>query len=301
MIDANVWNFDAMKEAIGADPFADTTTKYGPDERFYTLTKDKSGNGAALIRFIPDAENKMIQKVFKINTTLFKKFDDGTSKKRFVSEFSPTTIGLPDPFQEKWQELYNAGNKEEAKLYSRGTRYITTIKVLKDPAKPENEGKIFWYEISATMKDKIQAAVNPSEQDRALGAVPKELFNPLKGNSFRLVAKIGANGLTNYDSSEVVNDITSIYNSPEEAFEEIKNNPLKLSAFLDSSFYPSYETLQNKMRWVTFQDAEVDSKPVEVQTPQKVEPEVVAVSTPVEAKTEASKSNSLEDMLKELV
>ena len=188
MIDASAFNFDAMKEVAG-DPFADkSSNRYARDERFYTLSKDKEGNGAALIRFLPDSEKGMIQKMFKINTTVSK-----NGKKRFVSEFSPTSAGLPCPFQEKWQELWNSGDKDGSKLFSRGTRYVTNIKVLKDPANPENEGKIFLYEISGAMKDKIQSAVDPSEQDRALGATPKELFNPLRGNSFRLVAKKGAN------------------------------------------------------------------------------------------------------------
>jgi len=219
-IDANQFNFDAMKEAVGVDPFAkDTNTRYAKDERFYMLSKDKDGNGAALIRFLPDANRNMIQKIFKINTTITK-----NGKKRFVSLFSPSTIGAPCPFQEKWQQLWNEGDKDEAKVYGRGTRYVTNIKVLKDPANKENEGKIFLYEISGAMKDKIQNAVDPSEQDRSLGAEPKELFNPLQGNSFRLVAKKGSNNQINYDNSEVISEVTAIYASAEEAINDIKEN-----------------------------------------------------------------------------
>ena len=211
-MDVNAFNFDAMKEAVGVDPFAQETKKYAVDERFYRLTRDKDGNGAALIRFLPDSEKNMIQKLFKINTTIVK-----NGKKRFVSEFSPSTIGLPDPFQEEWQKLWNEGNKEAAKQYGRGVKFVVNVKVLKDPRCPENEGKIFMYEMSGAMKDKIQNAVDPSEQDRALGAVPKELFNPLRGNSFRLVAKKGSNGQINYDSSEVINEVSSIYETVDEA------------------------------------------------------------------------------------
>ena len=70
MIDASAFNFDAMKQAVGIDPFAQETNKYGKDERFYVLSKDKNGNGAALIRFLPDSERSMIQKLFKVNTPL---------------------------------------------------------------------------------------------------------------------------------------------------------------------------------------------------------------------------------------
>ena len=77
-------------------------------------------------------------------------------KKRFVNELSPATIGAPCPFQEKWQELWNLGQKDESKKFGRGVRYYTNIKVIKDPANPANEGKIFLLDMSGTMKDKIQ-------------------------------------------------------------------------------------------------------------------------------------------------
>jgi hypothetical protein len=251
MIDANAFNFDALKQELGADPFAEKSNKYAKDERFYTLAKDKDGNGAALIRFLPDSEKGMIQKLFKINTTIVK-----NGKKRFVSEFSPATIGQPCPFQERWQELWNSGDKDGAKMFGRGIRYVANIKVLKDPANPENEGKIFLYEMSGAMKDKIQSAVDPSEQDRALGAQPKELFNPLRGNSFRLVARKGANGQINYDNSEVINEVTSVYDSVEQALEDIKTNTHTLSDLLKTESFMSYEELQNKMKWVTFTEQE---------------------------------------------
>ena len=273
MIDASAFNFDAMKEAVGIDPFAQETNKYAEDNRFYKLAKDKNGNGAALIRFLPDSEKGMIQKLFAINTTITK-----NGKKRFVSEYSPSSIGQPCPFQEKWQELWNAGEKDQAKLFGRGVRYITNIKVLKDPANPENEGKIFLYAMSGAMKDKIQNSVDPSEQDRALGASPKELFNPLRGNSFRLVAKKGANGQINYDSSEVINEITSIYNSVDEALNDIKSNSHKLSDLLKPEAFMTYDKLKEKMRWVTF--ADTDTAVVVPASPLQAEPAVAQVQQP---------------------
>ena len=293
MIDANAFNFDALKQELGADPFAEKSNKYAKDERFYTLAKDKDGNGAALIRFLPDSEKGMIQKLFKINTTIVK-----NGKKRFVSEFSPATIGQPCPFQERWQELWNSGDKEGAKMFGRGIRYVANIKVLKDPANPENEGKIFLYEMSGAMKDKIQSAVDPSEQDRALGAQPKELFNPLRGNSFRLVARKGANGQINYDNSEVINEVTSIYDSVEQALEDIKTNTHTLSGLLKPESFMSYEELQKKMAWVTFTEQESvapASTPVTttVAEPQPAQSEVnAAASAPAEPQSQQAQQSA---------
>lgn len=305
-IDASAFNFDAMKEALGGkDPFAQESNKYGRDERFYTLSKDKNGNGAAIIRFLPDSEKGMIQKLFSINTTITK-----NGKKRFVSEYTPSTIGLPCPFQEKWQELWNSGDKEGSKLYSRGTRFVTNIKVIKDPANPENEGKIFLYALSGKMKDKIQAAIDPSEQDRSLGATPKELFNPLRGNSFKLACSKGSNNQVNYDKSEVISDVTSIYNSVEEALEDIKTNTYKLSDLIKPEAFLSYEELQSKLKWVQFQDtdpvqpaqtsepltaevAQVEPKVSEVQPAQEPEPQVT--------KEEPKKADDLDSLLEGLI
>lgn len=278
--DANMFNFEAMKEEIGTDPFAQETNKYGKDDRFYALAKDKDGNGAAIIRFLPDSEKGMIQKLFTINTTIVK-----NGKKRFVSEFSPSSIGAPCPFQEKWQSLWNAGQKDDAKIYSRGTTFVTNIKVLKDPANPDNEGKIFLYRMSGKMKDKIQMALNPSEQDRALGASPKEMFNPLRGNSFRLVAKKGANGQINYDSSEVVSEVTSIYNSVEEALDDIKNNTHKLSDLLKPEAFMSYEELEEKLAWVQFEEG---NKPAQSGT---LTAEVASVQAP-QTEVQASQAST---------
>ena len=244
------FDFDNMVSEIGKDPFAASSDKYAEDNRFYKLGKDKDGNGGAIIRFLPDRNRNMIQQVYKINTTIEK-----NGKKRFVNELSPNTIGLPCPFQEKWQELWNLGEKDESKKFGRAVRFYTNIKVIKDPMNPANEGKIFLLDMSGTLKDKIQKLVNPSQADKDLGAVARQLFNPIKGNSFRLVSKKGTNGMINYDSSEALGDITSIYESVDAAFADIKENTHDLSEFKKPETYLTYEKLQEKLRWVTFADA----------------------------------------------
>ena len=245
----DAFNFDAMTQAVGKDPFAAQANKYAKDERFYTLTKDKDGNGAALIRFIPDIERGRIMEIFKINTTITK-----NGKKRFVNEFTPATIGQPCPFQEKWSELYNAGDIEGAKNFGRSKKFISNIKVIKDPANPENEGKIFLYEYSGAMKAKLESAQKVSDIDKGMGKVAKELFNPLKGNSFRLVAQKGSNGQINYDASEVVQEETSIYADVQAAVSDIQTNTYLLSGLIKADAFMSYDELVKKMNWVTWAD-----------------------------------------------
>ena len=246
----NSFDFDNMVQEVGQDPFAASSNKYAEDDRFYKLAKDKEGNGGAVIRFLPDRNKNMIMQVNKINTTIEK-----NGKKRFVNELSPQTIGLPCPFQEEWARLWNLGQKDESKKFGRAIRYYANIKVIKDPLNPANEGKIFLLDMSGTLKDKIQKLVSPSQADKDLGAVAKQLFNPIKGNSFRLVCRKGTNGIPSYDSSDAVAEENSIYNSMEEAFEDIKNNTHDLNDFKKPETYLSYEKLQDKLKWVTFAEA----------------------------------------------
>ena len=316
---ASAFDFDTMVSEIGKDPFAASSDKYAEDTRFYKLMKDKEGNGAALIRFLPDANRNMIQQVNKINTTIEK-----NGKKRFVNELSPATIGLPCPFQEEWARLWNEGNKEESKKFSRTIRYYANIKVIKDPANPANDGKIFILDMSGSLKDKIQKLVNPSQADKDLGAVAKQLFNPIKGNSFRLVSKKGSNGIINYDSSDALATEDSVYDSVEEAFADIKANSHDLNDFRKPETFLSYEKLQDKLKWVTFADAspsaqtvaqvasvqpiqELNSADTVVQTAQTTIQEVAQeVSEPVQTVTPAQptqevKTQSLDDMLAGLI
>ena len=263
--DTNYFDFDEMKKVTSTDPFV-ASTSYETDTRFYTLPKNENGEGSALIAFLPDPERYLIQKMNKINTTITK-----NGKKRFVSEWSPTTVNLPDPFQERWQSLYNSGNQDEARVFSRSIRYVTNIKVIKDPQKPENNGKIFLYEMSQKMCDKLQQALNPSEQDIELGANKKEIFNPLKGFVFKLVAKKGSNGIINYDSSEFVQTTNAIYQSIDDAVNDIKTNAHKLSDLVKPESFKSYDELVKKLKWVTFDDA---TTTVTVSTATQPTPEV---------------------------
>jgi hypothetical protein len=272
-----MFNWDAAADAAGVNPFSEKRT-YEKDERFYVLPKNEKKEGVAIIRLLPDAEGKKFTTMFKIGTTMEK-----NGQKRFVNEYSPASIGMPCPFQEKWAELYNSGDKEKAKLFSRGVRYIVNIKVIKDPVKPENEGKIFLYDISGSLKDKWQAALQPSETEVQLGTKPKQLFNPLKGNSIKLVAKIGANGQTNYDSTEVMAEETAIYSTPDEAIADIKANTYVISKELTApECFKSYEWLQDKLCWVTFEDASSGSTPATPATPTAVA-SVTTSSAPAQA------------------
>ena len=234
------FSWESMQAKLQPNAFGEKQgyNKKEVDTRFWTLSKDEDGNGAAIIRFLPDPDNVPFIHMIKINA-------QKGNKGFFVNEWSPQTIGKPCPFNEKFLELWSAGEKEKAKYMRRSDRFITNIKIIKDPANPENEGKIFLFDMSKTMMGMIKEAMIETEQMKALGEKPIAVFNPLEGNNFLIKSKMGENKIITYDSSKFADSSSSIYDSADEAVKDITGNAYKLSEFLEESFFLSYDELTN--------------------------------------------------------
>lgn len=245
----DIQSFDFDKLASSQEQaFGEKKADFG-DDRFYKLKRDENGNGAAIIRFLPDPNMKLMQQIFRINVN-----NQKGAERRWVSELSPQNINQPDPFHKAWADLWQAGKKEEARMFARQTRFYTNILVIKDPANPANEGKVFLLDLSQSLKLMLENAMFPSEADRALGAEPKALFNPLQGHNFKLVSSKAATGFITYEKSSVVDAVTSVFDSKEEAVTFIKENCYPLDDFLKPEAYKSYEELQEKLNYVMFHD-----------------------------------------------
>lgn len=264
---------------------------YETDSRFFQLKKDKDGNGAALIRFLPseifeNGQMSTMKVVYRYNVR-------SQTSKAFISEWSPSTIGKTDPIQEKWASLWNAGDKEGSKRYARSTRYLANIKVINHPANPEDNGKIFLLDMSKTLGEKIKGLINPPEAEKAMGVEPKNLFNPMQGGyNFMLVARVGANGFTNYDSSKVAETSSSIYNSKDEAIKDIAENCYKLSDWDKEEAYKSYNELKAMLDNI---DNPVNAEKTETTETTGVE------ESPFEATTEyAPEAKSLDELMASL-
>lgn len=285
-MNGDMFDFGNMVSKLGSNPFEEKT-KWASDNRFYTLPKNEKGEGSAVIAFLPDPERRPLIRLYKINTTIIK---DG--QRRFCNEWSPTTINQPCPFQEAWQKLYNAGEREESRKFARSTRYVANIIVLKDPLQPENEGKVFLYDMSQKFKDKLEQAVNPSQQDVALGVERKEIFNPTRGWVMRLVARKQSNDMVSYDSSEFVKQ-DPIWADPQVAYDNIVAKCYKLSDFLKPEAYKSYDELKQEFDRVTFANGPA---------PKSSNSEVLeAVSAPTQTSTSSAANSELDDLLKGLV
>jgi hypothetical protein len=131
--------FDSLMKEVEkiANPQSESR---GADDRYWSPEVDKAGNGYAVIRFLPTPQGEDLPWVRVWNHGF-----QGPGGKWYI-ENSLTTLGKADPVSEYNTELWNSGseaNKEIARKQKRKLSYITNILVIKDPAHPENEGKVF--------------------------------------------------------------------------------------------------------------------------------------------------------------
>ena len=134
------------------------------DERFWYPEVDKSGIGYAVIRFLPAPQGEDDPFVRRFQHGF--KAEDG---KWFIEE-CPTTIGNDCPVCTENSRLWNTeieSNKNIARDRKRKLQYISNIMVVKDPANPQNEGKVFLYRYGKMIWNKLQNAMFPEFEDAA--------------------------------------------------------------------------------------------------------------------------------------
>ena len=211
------------------------------DERFWKPELDKSGNGYAVIRFLPapDGEEMPWAKVW---SHAFK----GPGGQWYI-ENSLTTLGKDDPVGELNRELWNSGrdsDKEIARAQKRKLSYYANIYVVQDPAHPENEGRVFLYKFCKKIFDKLVESMQPAFADES----PVDPFNFWKGADFKLkIRKV--DGYWNYDKSEFAAPGT-LGNFDDDKLESIWKEGHSLADFEDSKNFKSYEQLDARLNLV---------------------------------------------------
>ena len=218
------------------------STKVGTvDERFWKLTTDKAGNGFAVIRFLPAGDGEDMPFV-KLYSHAFQ------GPGGWYIENSLTTLGQKDPLGEYNRELWNSGDeslKDQVRKQKRKLSYYSNIYVVKDPANPENEGKVFLFRYGKKIHDKIMDVVNGDEIEGRAGINPFDFWS---GADFKLRAKKVA-GYPNYDSSEFKEPGT-LEELDDAQLESIWNRQFKLQELVEASQFKSYEQLQDRLNQV---------------------------------------------------
>ena len=209
------------------------------DDRLWKPEMDKSGNGYAVIRFLPAPEGEDLPWV-----KLFSHAFQGPGG--WYIENSLTTIGGKDPIGELNRELWNTGNeadKETVRKQKRKLSFYANIYVVKDPANPQNEGKVFLYKFGKKIFDKIMEAMQPEFEDET----PINPFDFWQGANFKLKLKKVA-GYWNYDSSEF--DRPSPLLDDDDAMEAIWKKQYSLTAFTAPDQFKSYDELKKRLDYV---------------------------------------------------
>ena len=209
------------------------------DERLWKLECDKSGNGYAVIRFLPAPNGEDLPFV-KLYSHAFQ------GPGGWFIENSLTTLGQKDPVSEYNSMLWNNGTdagKDQARKQKRKLTYIANIYVVKDPSNPENEGRVMLYKFGKKIFDKITAAMQPEFED-------EEAIDPFdfwQGANFKLKAKNVA-GYRNYDSSEFA--AQSALLDDDDAMEGIWKKQYSLEEFVAADQFKSYDDLKKRLDYV---------------------------------------------------
>lgn len=224
---------------------------YGDDDnRYWRPELDKSGNGYAVIRFLPapDGEDLPWARIWNHGFQ---------GPGGWYIENSLTTLGQKDPVSEHNTVLWNSGieaNKEIARKQKRRLSYTSNVYVVKDPANPQNEGRVFLYKFGKKIFDKINDLMNPQFEDED----PINPFDLWEGANFKLkIRKV--EGYSNYDKSEF--DSPSALLDDDERLEEIWKSEHSLKELVSSDKFKSYDELKAKLDRVLGLSEKAPSRP----------------------------------------
>lgn len=209
------------------------------DDRFWKPTRDKAGNGFAVIRFLPQVEGEELPWV-----RLFHHAFQGPGG--WYIENSRTTLSQKDPVSEANSALWNTGikaNQDVARNRKRKVNYISNIYVIKDPANPENEGKVFLYKYGKKIFDKISAKMSPEFE----GEEPLNPFDLWEGANFKLKIKT-QDKFPNYDQSEF--EAPSALFDDDNKLEEVWKSQFPLKPFVSEENFRPYDELKKKFERV---------------------------------------------------
>ena len=215
------------------------STKTGADDRLWKPSLDKSGNGYAVIRFLPAPEGEDVPWA-KVYSHAFQ------GPGGWYIENSLTTVGQKDPVSEYNRGLWNSGNetdKDTVRKQKRKLSYYSNIYVVKDSTNPENEGGVFLFKYGKKIFEKVQAAMSPEFEDET----PINPFDFWQGANFKLkIRKV--DGYWNYDKSEF--DAVAPLLEDDDALEALWKKEYSLEDFVKPTEFKSYEDLERRLNQV---------------------------------------------------
>ena len=225
-------NFDFLQKELEK-----SSSGKNVDERFWKPEVDASGNGYAVIRFLP-APTKEDLPWAQVFSHAFQ------GPGGWYIENSLTTLGQQDPVGDLNRVLWNSGldsDKDVARKQKRKLSYYSNIYVVKDSANPSNEGKVFLYRFGKKIFDKIMESMQPAFEDET----PVNPFDFWKGADFKLkITRVA--GFWNYDKSEFA-ETSTLGDFSDKELEAIWKEEHSLAAFTADDQFKSYEDLKLRL------------------------------------------------------
>lgn len=218
---------------------ATPSNKPQDDERMWRPEVDKAGNGYAVIRFLPAPAGEDVPFVRLFDHAF--KGDGG-----WLIDGCLTTVGEKCPVCEHNSALWNTGTKENqatVRNQKRKLSFISNVYIVKDPAHPENEGKVMLFKYGKKIFDKLNAAMNPEFEDET----PLNPFDMWMGANFKLkIRKV--EGYPNYDKSEF--EAPSALFDDDDQLEAVWKKEYALSTFLERKNFKTYDEIKNRLHKV---------------------------------------------------
>ena len=230
-------SLDKLRAAMETASPTEGAKKSYSDDTMWKPELDKTGNGYAVVRFLPTPDGEEMPWVSY--------FDHGFQwPGGWYIEKSLTTLNKQDPVSEYNSTLWNTGieaNKEIARKQKRRLHYVSNVYVVSDPKNPDNEGKVFKYRFGKKIFEQLKEAISPAFDDEA----PINPFD-LRGEGANFKIKIRkVDGYWNYDKSEF--ESPSPLFDDENRLNEINNSTYSLSDVIAPSEFKSYDELKEKL------------------------------------------------------
>jgi len=209
------------------------------DERIWKLERDKTGNGYAVIRFLPAAPKEDVPWV-RIWTHGFK------GPGGWYIENSLTTLGKDDPVSKANTALWNSGidsDKNIARERRRKLNYYSNIYIVEDAANPQNEGKVFLFRYGKKIFEKITGVMNPEFKDET----PLNPFDLWEGANFKMKMR-QVDGFPNYDKSMFTDSCPLA--GDEKKLEEVWGQQYSLNEIIEEKNFKQYAELEARFNTV---------------------------------------------------
>jgi len=233
-------SLDKLTKAIEASTQSNSEAGSKDDTRMWQPSVDKSGNGMAVIRFLPapavDGDEGL---------PWIRVFSHGVQGPGgWYIDNCLTTLNEKCPVCEHNNTLWNSGieaNKDVARKQKRKLSYIANILVVSDPSNPENEGQVKLFKLGKKIFDKITEAMNPEFADET----PVNPFDMWEGANFKLKIR-NVEGYRNYDKSEFA-DKSALLDGDDAKLEDLWKKQFSLKEFTEKKQFKPYDQLKSRL------------------------------------------------------